>query len=353
MLIFLALLMIVQEHTSLIVFMFGLLLILKKQNWRLGLGISAVSLTYFFLALLVFIPAFSESGQPFLIKSEVPEVVASTRYAWLGSNVSEIARNIINNPILIIQNMFAFRQVDFFITLLLPVFALPLFSSITILILPVLFLYFLSNWALTYNVYYYHSSLFSSILYFGAIFVFVRFFRELKWQKIFLIFILISSLIVSYIYSTSPFGRDYSFKDYQPSDNAKYLKEVKKLIPAEAALVVQHNLGPHFATRRKLFHFPMMLDKADYVLVDVYNPYADNPESFYGFSNVREVEYEIWRNAIWNLLDNQDFGVIYDKAGWLVFQRGADRNPNAQAQQDFIEAIERLEPTIASDTRGN
>jgi len=353
MLFFLALLFLVQEHTALIVFMFGLLLILKKQNWKLGLGISAVSLTYFFLVLLVFIPAFSASGQSALINSEVPEIVAPTRYAWLGSNVNEIAWNIVKHPILILQNMFSFRQVDFFITLLLPVFALPLFSSLTILILPVLALYFLSNWALTYSVYYYHSSLLAGILYFSAILVFARFFRELKWQKIFLILILISSLIISYIYSVSPFGKDYSIKDYQPSENAKYLKEVKKLIPPEASLVVQQNLGPHFATRRKLFHFPVMLDKADYVVVDVYNPYADNPKSFYGFSNVREVEYQIWRDSIGNLIDNQDFGVIYDQAEWLVFQKGADKNLNAKAKQDYLEAIKRLEPTITFDTRGN
>lgn len=347
MLFFLALLMLVQEHTSLIVFMFGLYLAFRKKNWKLGLILAATSFTYFLITMLVIIPSFSASGESVLVQG----LVFETRYQWLGSSMQEIIKNIITKPVWVLSELISAKRIDFLVTMLLPLIGLPLLSSIFLLSLPVLVIYFLSDWMMTYTVYYYHSSILAGIFYFSAVFVFARFFQEKKWQRIFLGLILISSLIFSYIYSVAPWGKDYTWQDYRPSNNARLVKEVKKVVPPAASLSVQHNLGPHFSTRRKLFHFPFMLEKVDYVVVDVFNPYADNPKSYFDFGDVTEINYDAWESYLKRLLIHPDFGVIYSKEGWLVFKRGAPRDLNEQAIHDFNEAIKGIEVPLSKEER--
>jgi len=345
MIFFIFLLLITQEHISLIIFMFGLYLAFFQKKWKLGLGLAAFSLVYFFVILLFVIPSFSVTGESALIKASNLD----TRYSWLGTNLSEIFRNIIQRPWWVIKYIFGPKQMDFFITLLLPLLGLSIFSALFILTLPVLILNFLSGFTMTYNIYFYHSVIISGIIYFSAILAFAKMVKQPNWQRFYLIIILLFSIITSYLYSVTPLSANYSFKDYQPSTNAKLLTEVKPLIPANAAVTIQHNLGPHFANRRKLFQFPFMVLKSDYVILDLYNPYADNPKLYFNFSNAltgiqdyNEKDFKAWLAYIYEMFEVEDFGVIYSKDGWLVFKRGASQELNKSAKKDFEQALERF-----------
>lgn len=338
MIFFLGLLLLVQEHVALIIFMFGLYLAFIGKRRKLGLLIAIISLAYFFLIVLVVMPRFSSSGDLTLLHKGF----FTTRYEWLGTSFGEIINTIIKNPFWVLKNALGARQLYFLITLLLPVLGLSLYSGLFILALPIIGINFLSNYAMTYSIYFYHSAILVGIIYFAAIFSFAKLIVGQKRQKIFLIILLISSLIVSYIFSVTPLSAEYTWQDYRSSANAQLLNEVKSIIPPAAAISVQHNLGPHFSLRRKLFHFPFNLDKSDYVIVDVFDPYRSNPKSFFGFDNVCEIGCDLWAISIDRMFNYKDFGVIYNRDGWLVFKRGASLELNATAKKDFEKNLGKL-----------
>jgi len=345
--VFLFLLLLVQEHTSLMVFMFGIYLFFFHQKKKLGLIISIISLIYFFSVVMFIMPAFSTTGEPIILKNATN---FDNRYSWLGTSFSEIATTFLTKPLYVISNIFKISKIKFFILLLLPLLALPVFSGIFLLALPVLAINFLSQLRLTYSANFYHSAIIVGIFYFAAIYSFEKIFKDSKYQKILLVLILIITIFCGYFYSLSPFAKEYGYKDFTPSANAKLLGEVKELIPAEAALSIQHNLAPHFSTRKNLYQFPTMVSQVDYVIVDVFDPYYNNPKSFFQFNSalLGEQDYSYnnisrWLLSVEIMLGREDFGVIYYQDGWLVFKKGASHELNDEAKADFYKQVEKYD----------
>ena len=343
--LFLILICLSQEHLPLIVFMFGLYLMFINKKWKMGGTIALVSLIYFILVLTVLMPSLSTTGGVDIVRSPSGEI---TRYSWLGSDINEMVKNVFTRPLWVLQNSFSWRRLDFLLTLFLPLLMLPLFSAMILLALPTLLLYFLSHFWMTYSIYYYHSAVLAGIFYFAAIFSFARLIKIQKLKKIFLVLILISSILVSYIYTVTPLSKHYSWKNYRPSEHAKLLKEVKKKIPSDASLAVQHNLGPHFTQRQKLYNLPKKIDEAEYLLIDVYNPYyGQSKKQFYGMVNVLAMTIDNWAKMIKYIFEDEGYGLIYEKDGYFIFQKGASRDLNEKGyihfSQLFQEIIDDLE----------
>lgn len=343
--LFLALICLSQEHLPLIVFMFGLYLMFIQKKWKMGGIITLSSLIYFILVIIVLMPAFSTTGQINLIKDPYGNI---TRYSWLGSSVGEIVKTIASKPLWVLQNIFSWRRIDFFITLFIPLLGLPLFSATVLLTLPVLLIYFLSSFWLTYSIYYYHSAPLTGIIYFAAIFSFARLIKAQKYRRLFLILILVVSILVSYFYTITPFAKYYSWSDYTPSAHAKLISEVKKIIPSNASLSVQHNLGPHFTDRRQLYSLPKKIGEADYILIDVYNPYyGKSNKQFFGLRDILAKPLADWAKMIEDIFNDERYGLIYEKDGYFIFQKGASRNLNEEGfsyfQKLFVKIVNDLE----------
>jgi uncharacterized membrane protein len=345
-LVFLFLLLLVQEHTSLIVFMFGLYILFFQKQRKLGILISLISLIYFVITIFVLMPAFSPTDAPVILKSMVD---TGNRYSWLGGDFSEIFKTIFTRPLFVFQGVFRDNQLSFLMALFFPLLFLPFFSGLILLTLPVFAINLLSQYRMTYSVYFYHSVIIAGILFFAAIFSFEKIIKAKIHQKFILVFLLIISVIYSYKYSVTPFSKTFSFNDFRPTLHAKLISEVKQIIPDDASLSIQHNLGPHFANRRKLFQFPYNVPMADYVVLDIYDPYQNNQMSFFryggalmGDQDATIESFKEWLKWVDELFDVVDFGVIYSNDGWLVFQRGATQELNAQAKEDFYKALERF-----------
>src|SRR5579885_3497576 len=81
-----------KEEILLIIFMFGLWSMVFQRRWRTGLGLVALAIGWICLDLLVFRLA-SPTGHPLL----------ASRYAYLGSNIFEIVRNIVLHPVSLLK----------------------------------------------------------------------------------------------------------------------------------------------------------------------------------------------------------------------------------------------------------
>ena len=316
---FAALLALSQEHLPLLVFMMGLYLIFIKKRKKFGIIVSGVSLLYFFLVMTVLIPYFSSTGKPALIYSES---MYPSRYAWLGSSFSEIAKNIILHPLTIFKVIFSYERLKYIFILVAPVFSLALFSWPFWIILPVLFIGILSSNPMTFSVSFYHSAIFAPFVFFASIYTYKKWFLEDKFLRwMFAILVFAFSLGSSILYGVFPLSPNYKISDYLPSAHAKKIGEVKKMIPADASLSIQHNLGPHFSERQFIYRFPLKKDEAEYVLLDTFDPFADNPKQSFGFEYALQMDTLEWQENIEELKRSDKYDLIFDEDGYLLFRK--------------------------------
>src|SRR5258707_2701088 len=82
-----------KEEIPLVIAMLGLWSIVFQQRWRSGLGLIGMAVAWVGFSLLIF-RVFSPTGHPLL----------SSRYAYLGSNIFEIARTIVTQPVGLIKD---------------------------------------------------------------------------------------------------------------------------------------------------------------------------------------------------------------------------------------------------------
>jgi uncharacterized membrane protein len=313
------LLAISQEFLALPVFMMGLYQSFIHKRWKFGLSVSAASLLYFAFLSGYLMPHLSKIGEHGMLSNK-----KYSYYSWLGSSLPEIIRTIVTRPGYVFDSLRidGTNRLGYLFNLIIPVFSLGAFSWPIVIILPVLVLYVLSMTPMTYTIYFYHGVILAPFIYFSAIYTFQRWFPDDKFlRKLFAGIILIFSFGSSVIFGLSPLSFFYTVGDFIPSQNAKLVGEVKKLIPENASLSVQHNLEPHFSERRKVYNFPVMKDEADYVLVDVFDPYSDNPRQLSGFAYALQQVPSEWKDAIGGIKQSGLYDTIYDKDGWLLFRK--------------------------------
>jgi len=326
-----------QEHIALIFFMVGLYVIFIKKQKSFGLKICIITIIWFFILLGVIMPAMSKSGQPELIKAETEYY--PSRYAWLGGSFTEVIKNIFTDPAQIINHIFQYEKIRYLFYLLMPVIGLAAFSPIALVALPIIGINLLSSINMPYNLYYYHSAIIAPMIFVAAILALKKHFQGSKYVNYFLVAILLSSLIINYIFSLTPWTSRYNLEDFRPTEHARKINEIKDLIPADASLSVQHNLGSHFTQRRNIFRFPLAYNQAEYVLLDYTDP-NNNKEQIFHFDYALQMPRNIWLDLTVELLNNPEYGVIFSEDGYLLFQTGAKRDLNNQAYNDIVEIIE-------------
>lgn len=318
--VFLAILLaLCQEHLSLVVFMMGLYAFFIKRQRKLGIGVSLAALAYFAFVTMVAIPHFSSLGSYTLLSEQS---LFPSRYAYLGSSLKEIVLNILKHPLSIILILFSGNRPSYMFWMILPVFSLAIYAWPIVIILPILAINLLSSIPMTYSVHFYYSAIIVPFIYFASLETFKRWFFS---NKVFtygtLGLILVTSVWSSYQMGVQPFSKSFSLADYQPTSHTQLIEQIKPLIPLEAVLSVQHNLGPHFTQRREVYRFPLKSDNADYILLDRFDPFRNSHNQVFDFCYALQMDMINWKNSFSELEQNNNFEIIYNKDGYVLFKR--------------------------------
>ena len=88
-------------------------------------------------------------------------------------------------------------------------------------------------------------------------------------------FVLVASLAGNYFMGPLPFslpGAKYNGKLYAANGHDTVLNQAVKLIPKDAVITVNNNVGSHLSARRRVYVFPYVGD-AQYVIVDETRPF--------------------------------------------------------------------------------
>ncbi len=310
-----------QEEIALLVFTLSTYAFLKNRFRKTSLFLMVSSVIWFIIITSFLIPYFNNN-----------EESALSRYHWLGDDTFSILKNIVFHPLKVLEFLaFKGKFGEYIFGLFFPLAFLPLLSPLILIVIPIIGANLLSSNLMMADISFYHSVAIVPFIFFAAIYALER----IK-KKIYITLMMICFAIISVLFfSVTPFSLRYTFRDYLPSQNALEIEDIKGLIPQESSLSVQHNLGPHFSERREIYVFPKKTHKAEYVLVDLFDPYAENPRQIFKFPYALQISVKDWIKEIEKMFEDQNYGVVYWGDGYYLFKKGAKQNLNKDAFKDF------------------
>ena len=342
--VFALLAMACKEEIPLVIFMLGLWSIVFQQRWRVGLGLTGMALTWVGLALLIF-HIFSPTGQPLL----------SSRYAYLGGSIFDIARNIVLHPITLLKQHVLEHAHFYYLRLLFsPVNYLSLLAPwVLILALPSVALNLFSSDPNMYQGTGQYNAEIIPILVFATIeacvlIVYViqwgigrvrksraqaaaegaptELARGLKegrallrmsagsprWLQPAALFLLLALTLVSVLrhdqtYGVMPISQTFIWP--QVTNHDLMAQRFINMIPPGASVSAQSSLVSHLSERTNIYLFPYGVDHADYVFLDVTSdryPYAPGD----------------YQHVVQNLLLHGHYGIIAAGDGYLLLKHG-------------------------------
>lgn len=307
-----------QEHLVLLVLMMGLYGAVVKKKRMFGFVVAVLALAYFALVMFWAIPHFSVGGESAVIANSSPY---PSRYAWLGQSFPQVIKNIATHPLEILKAIATQERFRYATLLIAPVFGLAFLSWSVLIIVPLLAINLLSSNGMTFNVFFYHSAILAPFIFVAAILGLAHWFGSNdSIKKIFFGLILSASVYCGVFFGATPLSFNYQMADFVPDAHAQKIAEIQKLIPAEASLSVQHNLGPHFSERRWLWRFPLEKECAEFVILDTTDPYRKNPKQVFGFEYALQLSLDTLKVEIQKLEDDAQFEKMYAEDGYLVFK---------------------------------
>jgi uncharacterized membrane protein len=321
-----------KENVPLVIALMGVYFALRKRSWWYLLLTAAAAL-YFALAFWVIIPHFNEGQSAFV-----------SRYGEYGGGPGEILRTALTRPDRVATDLLAADNLRYWLHLLWPFAFIPLLSPLTALIgAPELLLNGLSSTIYQRRIEFHYTALQIPFLYAAAVLGLMRLWRWLgggwhvgesamRGQRVrretLALLVFTASLAAAYVLGPLPFslpGAGYDGAYYARTGHDAVLDEAVALIPDDAAVSVNNNVGAQLSDRRVIYVFPYF-GKADWVIVDERHPF------FYDHENE-----QLHQLALGRLVLDPSFQSVYARDGVYVFKRiaplpGAARGEDGDGQ---------------------
>jgi uncharacterized membrane protein len=311
------LLAICHQYLAVIVIMMGLYCLLKQKRKKFGLAVALGAFSYLVLVYTIFIPMLSQSG----LENGEHYLNSISYYSWLGKTPKEILLTLTMKPYLIIFAFIHPLRIKHLFDILIPLSALPIFSSPMLMILPLMAINFLSSYGYPYNIYFYYSALYAPFLFYSSIWTYRKWILPNSFMKQYFYLV----LCVLFIYGAYSYSLTAGYIRLWRQDpgilaHGKRIHEIEKLIPANASLSVQNNIGAHLTHRQRVYIYPLNADKTDYILVDSRLP---NKGVFTGgsLSYVLQMEATDLIDKIEKLKTSADHETMYDQDGFVLLKK--------------------------------
>ena len=312
----LIILLVVEEETTLIIMMLGIYLFLKHEK-KIGLKVFFIGIIGFILITNIIIPSFS--NEEFFIYSD--------RFEYLGDNPVEIAKTIIQKP-LVILNIFL-TKVDYIYTLLLGFLFLPLISSFSIIAIPIFLINILSTNTELLCLPFHYTSLIVVVFFISTLFG-LKYLKQKFGSKIikkitYLLLVLNIIICFTTIFllinkeanlNQIPVINNYCYQKNLPSFNYEYLKEQNKNyhdlhksisnMPLNTSVLGSHKLLPILKQLEFDFLFPNAeFFTAEHIIID-----KEENDLFYDSYPLTELYEKIY---------NQNYELVLKNKNYLIF----------------------------------
>ncbi len=272
--LFLFLAMCTKTESALFAVAFGLYALLRRRRWTWVVPPLLVGSAWFYLALFVVVPRFTEGDVSF--------IGSIYSYGYLGDSFGEIVRTIITRPLFVLGQVFQPEKVRFLLTILFLSAFLPLLSPLELLpAAPILFLNLISPNRVQFSIYYQYQGLVVPFLLVGSLYGLRR--LERWWQarrgkggrplyRLALPFLLLFALVNCLAWRNAP------LTTLRSGDTWTRIRDARAVIaqvPDEAPVAASSFLAPFVARREQLYFFPgnrsypeAYIARAEYILTD-------------------------------------------------------------------------------------
>lgn len=333
--VLLGLALLCSEDVALLIFMYGVYRYLtgERREGRLIMGVSAL---YFFVIVVLLIPLLNDGRG--LTKLVGPR----NRYGWLGHSGSDIITSLVSQPVHVVGHLL---QPD---RLRLPLYLLLLGGiaagrawRLLLVLLPTLLATMLTTipWVTRLTGTYYWVTSGAVIVVAGILSAAqLRQKQEPTWWWP-LAYLFVAATFFSLLFSPLPHGRWATWQQYQTVPEYASLAEVHRLIPPEASLCIQNNLGPHFSQRADIASFPRRCETAQYALFFLRPTPVHHPFFFLG-QNTWYLVGDTRRglaDSVAELVAAPEWGLTAYHDGFYVLQRNAADTVSLTEAQALIE----------------
>lgn len=314
--VFLVLAAACKETVPLVIAFMGAYFAVRKRSYR-PLLVTILGVVWFAVAVWVVIPHYNGDQSAFI-----------ARYGEYGEGAGAVVKHAVTHPGQTASDVLAEANLRYWLGLLWPFGFASLLSPLTLLIaLPEYALNALSTTVFQRRIEFHYTALEIPFLYAAAVLGVMRAWRWLgggfrraetllRGQRVrrgtLALLVLLCALAGNYFLGPLPFslpGAAYHGQDYARTPHDVALDEAVAMIPPDAKVSANNNVGAQLAARRVAYVFPYFAE-ADWVIVDQRHPF------FYDKEDERSHSQALGRLV----LDNR-FQSVYAKDGVFVFRR--------------------------------
>ena len=302
------------------------------EQWRVGLFTLLAAVAWFLVDFYVIVPWATARYGP------DPLALVNQRFGQYGETPLEIARTLAQQPRTLLGLFLDREKVQTLFDLFMPVGGVALLAPVWLVaIVPLLLVNLLADsaWQGTVQAHYF-APILPFIFFAAAIAIRIQpsLRRDAFWRDGTALYVLLSALLVGYFFSPFPPGKDFHLaRFWVNTPHQEAIRTVLTYVQPESRLSGQSDLVPHVANRRYLYLFPVGLDDAEEVLLDLDNGAERAP-----------LDYFAYFDMVNRLLANPEFGVVAWENGVVLLRRGWPHDANAIAAQRaaFDEGFYRL-----------
>jgi uncharacterized membrane protein len=314
--VFLVLAALCKENVPLVIALMGVYFAIRKRTW-LPLLVTAAACAYFAVAFWVIIPHFNGGQSAFV-----------ARYSQYGDSAGGVVRHALTNPDQALADVLSAANLRYWLALLWPFGFLSLLSPLTLLVsAPELLLNAMSSTIFQRRIEFHYTALEIPFVFAALVLGLMRLWRWLGGgfrkaeaammgqrfsRETLALLVLFTSLAGNYFLGPLPFslpGAAYDGRAYARTGHDAVLDEAVGLIPEDAVVSVNNNVGGQLSARPVVYVFPYFAE-ADYVIVDKFHPFFYDRE-----------DHRLHDAALARLVLDGRFRSIYAKDGVYVFER--------------------------------
>lgn len=323
-----------KEHVSLLVAALGVYLVLERRHWRQGTVLTLLGLTWFVLAIWVFLP--------WMRGGEASRHFALSLSALGGDEgPAGVIAAIASRPGLLWEAVAARPKLDFLLFLLLGLAFLPLLGGISAVVLPVYGLFL--AYPTMPNLGDYHYLVGLPFLLAGAAAGIHRLSSKgLGWLAplgsagvpALAVALLSCSLAAGFFWGSGPLSwpfwrqdRSYQYwaTHYLPTSHAQHIDQVVEQVPPDVSVIASDHLLIRLSQRAAIYHFfapppDPVLKRVDFAVVDLFENHIRTAET-----RGRE------RALLRQFLGSSEFSLTRAEDGVLLFERSEGEGLRNQA----------------------
>ncbi len=316
-----------KEHFGLAVAGIGLLYWVRHRGSLVGVSFVLIGLISIVCIVGYIMPSLSPTGKQIMLSEGSGHL---SRYGWLGGSIQEIIKNVIINPMYILERVFLnMGGLKYLMLLLLPFLFFPLFSSFCLLpAIGDILANLLSANPMPRGIFSYHSVTIIPVLAVAAI----HGCNKLNWliKRYSLVeisgFVLLVNLGLGYWLapfplpgSTNMWKAVYLVASYDVKDT-----RIKDFV-GDGSLSVQANLGAHFSQRTALYRYPEKIEDVDYIVLRLESPTKRLKPYEKGvigtWAHHLQISPEQYLSSVEGLINDESYNILVWDSPWLVMGR--------------------------------